>query len=133
MGLFLTLIWFTLHGIESHVKKGPLYVLVLTLLILVGWIVIRYLGSQSDAFKFAGDLIKASPVIQQRVGTVREVRIPLFGSYRARYSTLKTSINMTVEAMGTRGDVDLEVEVTKRDGVLRLRRAEINGKDASLH
>jgi hypothetical protein len=39
---------------------------------------------------------------------------------------------MTMEAIGTRGDVDLEVEVTKRDGVFNLRRSEIDGKDVSL-
>jgi hypothetical protein len=113
-------------------QRNTIYAVSATILIVVGWLAFRQQAAHSDAFQFVRDDIRRSAVIRQRIGTVKEVRLPLWGMYRAHYSTLESRVDMTVEAIGTNGSVLIDVQVTKADGPYKLEKSTINGVPVRL-
>lgn len=113
--------------------KRMLYLGALTfILATTGWLVFRHYAAGSEAFLYVSDRIKHSEIIKQRIGPIEEVRIPFVGHYSAHYSTRLSRVDVTAEAVGTRGTVKIDVEITKDDRGFKLTESSIDGTPVDL-
>jgi hypothetical protein len=108
--------------------------LLLTLLIVpLFWGFSHLQASHSEGFKFVRSKVLISPAVASRIGRIENVRVALLGRYSAHYSTSYTRVHMAIDAVGSNGKVDLEVDAEKNDeGLWKINHATMQGTPVLL-
>ncbi len=100
---------------------------------IVLYAVIGLFQSNSESFRFSEKSLVESTYLAKEVGRVEKVRVPLMGSYSERWSGSDARASMTLEVIGARRTIEIELEVRKKDGVWTVEKAIVEGKLVSLN
>lgn len=95
------------------IKKSSL--LLILLVVPVFWGVSHVQASHSEGFKFFRCKLMASPAVALRIGKVNDVRLALLGRYSAHYSTSYTRVHMAIDALGSKGQINMEIDADQND------------------
>ena len=100
---------------------------------MVMWTTAVYWGSHSEGFAFVEGRVRASREIQNRVGNVRKVSLPVFGQYREKFVNSDRWVKMMVYVEGDRGAVTVSTELKKQNGAWTITDSSIGTQHVDLN
>jgi len=102
---------------------------VLCLLLYIGMqIYVRY----GEEFEYVERLIRHSHNVEERVGLVQEVNLPLLGSFKETYLNDSTLLFMSVKVVGSKRTTSINIDAVRRDGAWKVEKASADGVQISL-
>ena len=104
---------------------------------IVFYIALYFWGSHSEGYKFLDKAVRVSPEIQRRVGDVQSVHMSFLGGYTEKFVTSESStsktVKMTLDVVGSKGNVAVKVVSKETNGVWSVSDASINGEQINLN
>jgi hypothetical protein len=108
----------------------------LALAVLAGpvfWFANYWQASNSEGFKYVRSKVMSSQEVASKVGKLDVVRLARLGRFSAHYGETYTRVHMDLEALGSNGTCDLEVNAEKNDeGVWKVKSASMQGNPVHL-
>lgn len=114
-------------------KKPSRWILVAIAFGIVMWATAVYWGSHSEGFQFVEGKVRASREIQNRVGNVRKVSLPVFGQYREKFVNSDRWVKMMVDVEGDKGAVTVSTALQKKNGVWTITESSIGTQHVDLN
>ena len=97
------------------------------------YVAVYFMAAHSEAFVFAENTIKHSQSLQTQIGNIKQVKLPLFGSYEDRFVNREAWATMEVEVTGALKTVNLELKMKKKNGAWIIEQALLNGNPVTLN
>jgi hypothetical protein len=115
------------------VRKQSRSILAAVAFAIVMWVTAVYWGSHSEGFQFVEGTVRASREIQNRVGNVRKVTLPVFGLYREKFVGSDKWVKMMVDVEGDRDTVRMQTALQKKNGVWTITESSIGSQQVNLN
>lgn len=90
-------------------------------------------GAHSEAYRFLAQAVRTSPEVQQRVGDVRSVTLSPIGGYSEKFVGSHDWAAMTLDVVGTKGNVTVKADAQKANGSWEVSEAWIGGVKVKLN
>ena len=99
--------------------------------------VLLYIGIQvrarfSEEFEYVERLIRHSHDVEERVGLVQEVNLPLLNSFKETNVNGSTLVSMTVQVVGSRKTTSINIDAVRREGAWKIEKAAVDGAPIAL-
>ncbi|HEV7611865.1 MAG TPA: hypothetical protein VGO37_08330 [Steroidobacteraceae bacterium] len=114
-------------------RQHKRWVLLAGVLGVVMWAIAVFWGMHSEGFHFVEGKIRASQEIQNRVGIVQNITLPVSGKYREKFVGSDKWVWMTVDVAGDKGTVTLRTALQKENNIWRITQSSIGDQKIDLH
>jgi hypothetical protein len=101
-------------------------------LCLLLYICIQFYAGHSEEFRYVEQSIRHSHEIEERVGLVQEVNLPLFNSFKETHHNGDTFFSMSVQVVGSKKTASLNVDAVLKGGAWKIERASADGAQIAL-